>query len=224
MAAGGCGGPFTTIATLNGFAGVQSGSGRYDISAYRSATACVRFQINDGEYTAATDYIYLDDVKIEAWQYDTFRDEFTAVAYNNWYGNVNWSSQSWIETNDDGAAGTGDILITGGELRLNNYNTQAVFPSIERQADLSGYPSAEPSFNLRATGVEAGDIVAVEVSNDGGGTYTEVERFEGALAAQSRSYDISRYRATNTRVRFRVISGYTGTGGGGAANEFFYGG
>jgi hypothetical protein len=48
----------------------------------------------------------------------------------------------------------------------------------------------------------------VDVSDDGGATWSELDRFEGEGQGtadptyQSRSYDITGYRAPNTRIRF----------------------
>lgn len=146
---------------------------------------------------------------------DDYRDNFGAVAYNNSDGLVSWTANSWTETNDDNNAGNGEIRITGGELRLgDNGSIGANAARIERQADLSAFGGATFSFNLRTQGVEANDQYRVEVSSNGGGAWTTLETFTGAIAATTRSYDISAYRATNTRIRFIHVLGYTATAGG----------
>ena len=75
-----------------------------------------------------------------------------------------------------------------------------------READLSGAGSAILSFDYRREGLDdAADYVAVEVSNDGGAMWTELDRFtgpatDGAMIAVS--YDISSYAGANTAIRF----------------------
>jgi hypothetical protein len=141
---------------------------------------------------------------------DDYRDNFGAVAYNNSDGLVSWTANSWTETNDDNNAGNGDIQINGGELRLgDNGSTGANAARIERQADLSAFTGATFSFNLRTQGVEVNDQYRVEVSSNGGGAWTTLETFTGTIAATTRSYDISAFRATNTRIRFIHVLGYT---------------
>ncbi|MCU1347407.1 MAG: hypothetical protein JWO56_437, partial [Acidobacteria bacterium] len=59
--------------------------------------------------------------------------------------------------------------------------------------------------------VEATDQMRVEVSANGGGSWTTLETFTGAFAASSRSYNITTSIASNTRIRFIQVGGYTGT-------------
>ncbi|HEX3128358.1 MAG TPA: C25 family cysteine peptidase [Thermoanaerobaculia bacterium] len=147
---------------------------------------------------------------------DDYRDNFGSAAYNNSDGLVSWTLTSWSETNDDNNAGNGDIRITGGELRLgDDGSTGASAARIERQADLSAFGGATFSFNLHTQEVEANDQYQVAVSSDGGANWTTLETFMGTVAATSRSYDISAYRATNTRIRFIHVTGYT-------SNDFLF--
>lgn len=80
---------------------------------------------------------------------------------------------------------------------------------IRREADLSAYTTATLSFDYRRDGPDnANDYVTVDVSNDGGGSWTELDRFVGEgtntedPSYVSTSYDISAYMSVNTRVRF----------------------
>jgi hypothetical protein len=143
---------------------------------------------------------------------DTVRDNFTTVAYTNNDGLMNWAG-NWIETNDNNSATNGQIEITGGELRIGD-NGGAV-STIEREANLSGFTTATFSFDFRTTGVDAGDQMRVEVSNNGGTSWTTLETFTGPFAASSRSYNITSSIAANTRIRFIEVSGY-------GNNDFFF--
>jgi hypothetical protein len=96
------------------------------------------------------------------------------------------------------------ILAQGGSaqaLRIQNGDKAAW-----RQADLSGASAAELHFEYRRDGLDdAGDYVAVEVSGNGGGSWTELGRFQGPGTDVDTSlvlYEISSYIAGNTAVRF----------------------
>jgi len=148
-------------------------------------------------------------------------DQFGTAAYNNDDGNNNWAT-NWIETNDNGSATTGNILITGGQLRIAETDTTP-FSAIAREADLLGSPGlglqvAYLSFSFTTSGnLDATDQVAVDVSSNGGTSYTTLETFSDD-GTGTRNYDITGFIANNTRVRFRVVDGFGGNGG----TEFFF--
>ncbi|HVG10018.1 MAG TPA: C25 family cysteine peptidase [Thermoanaerobaculia bacterium] len=139
---------------------------------------------------------------------DDVRDSFTTVAYTNNDGLVTWGT-NWTETNDDGNVNNGDIRLSTGELRLgDDGSTGAAAARIERQADLSAFIGATLTFDRRTQAVEDGDQYRVEVSSDGGFSWTTLETWTGALAPGTESYDISAFRASNTRIRFIHVAGY----------------
>jgi hypothetical protein len=147
---------------------------------------------------------------------DNVRDNFGTAAYTNNDGVVNWAG-NWIETNDNGSATNGRILIAGGELQIGDNNTAGA-STVEREANLSaaGFTTATLSFSFRTQGVEATDSMRVEVSANGGSSWTTLETFTGAFAASTRSYNITSSIATNTRVRFIRVNGYAET------NDLFF--
>ncbi|MEE8057808.1 MAG: DUF6701 domain-containing protein [Pseudomonadales bacterium] len=136
-----------------------------------------------------------------------YRDDFNTAAYNNSDGIIDWSSNGWIETDPSGGGATGgDILITGGRLTLtgNNLNP-TVKATAEREVDLTGYTSAVLRFSLQTTSVESNDISTVEVSNNGGVTWTTLVTFaDDVPVLRSFSYDITPFISSNTRIRFRI--------------------
>jgi hypothetical protein len=156
----------------------------------------------------------------------TVRDEFSTVSYSRNDGTANWAG-NWIERDDDNNPATGNVAISGGELYLEDYPNTDGDPSLERQVNLSGTTTATFSFDFRTTAsVDVNDSVFVEVSTNGGGSWTVLENITNLSGVNdlSRSYDITAYRSTQTRVRFRV-NGLNGTGGTsccyGDAGEFF---
>ncbi len=149
----------------------------------------------------------------------TVRDDFSTRLYSNNDGSVNWSGD-WIE-NDLASAGPtrGNVWITnGGEVRLEDFPNTGTQPSLAREANLLGASTATFSFNWRTTnGVDPSDSLVVEVSANGGATWSTLEDFTGLNGANSgsRAYDISAFASSNTRIRFRVNNLY------GAGNETF---
>lgn len=149
---------------------------------------------------------------------NTVRDNFGTAAYTNNDGNNNWSG-AWAESDGGGGGATGGaIQITGGELRLQDDVSGT--PSIQREADLLGTPglnltTAFLTFTYRTSNnLEDSDEIRVEISGNGGTTWTTLETFFNDSSG-SRTYNITTSIANNTRVRFILEGGYTGS-------EFFF--
>lgn len=146
-------------------------------------------------------------------------DNFGTAAYSNNDGNNNWAG-NWIESDNGGGGATGGaIQIVTGELRLEDDVTGT--PSIQREVDLLGSPglnlaSAYLSFDFSTSNnLEDSDDISVQVSGNGGGSWTTLEQFSND-GSGSRSYDITGFIANNTRIRFIFVSGYD------AGTEFFF--
>ncbi len=154
------------------------------------------------------------------------RDLFESVSYSNDDGPHFWETD-WEET--DGAGGAqdpaaGDVLITaapGGALRMTEPGSEAM-----REVDLSAYAGgfAALLFDFRVdTGVDEGDAIQVEVSDDGGGSFTtlaeiaDIDGDQNPTVSGSAGYDISGFISADTVVRFRIGGGDYGGG-----TEFFY--
>ena len=151
---------------------------------------------------------------------ETVRDEFNGVSFSGNDGSQNWAGD-WIE--DDVAGGgptAGNVQINNNEVRLGDQPDTGTQPSIAREVNLSGgATSATFSFDFNTSaGVDSDqDQIAVEVSGNGGASYTTLEILNdiSGVASGSKSYDISVYMSTNTRVRIRVHDYYGGD------NEYF---
>ncbi|MDX1431229.1 MAG: C25 family cysteine peptidase [Gammaproteobacteria bacterium] len=175
------------------------------------------FKINAGAFTALTDAggddegeAFADRVEFSLIGATSFRDEFGSVSYGNNDGTQNWST-NWLETgsNDNGGSPSGgDVQIVtdpdiGGRqvLRIQDDDNIA-----EREANLSALSCAALTFDVRRDGLENNaEFATVEVSANGGGTWTVLDTFagpadDGGYTAQS--YDISAFISANTRVRF----------------------
>ena len=134
----------------------------------------------------------------------TVRDEFAAVSYSNNNGTQNWAS-SWTETGDDGTAGSGSVKVASAQLQFANTNRR-----LQRTANLSSAVAATLSFQYRRSGLDdANDYVALQISANGGATWTELARYAGPgtnSTWQTASFNILGYVVANTTVRFATSS------------------
>ena len=111
-----------------------------------------------------------------------------------------------IALTPSGASGpaAGDILITGGALRLTATEAE---DRIDRGVDLSaGDDCSRLTFTLGQSGIDTtGDNLAVQFSSDGT-NYTTIDTYTSAAAAGAKSYSIAQqYRTASFRVRFRSV-------------------
>ncbi|MEM7052778.1 MAG: hypothetical protein AAF604_24145, partial [Acidobacteriota bacterium] len=146
------------------------------------------------------------------------KDSFKQVSFGNNDGPDDWAGD-WIE-DDVSSPGpqAGRVRIANGFLFLDDYPNTGTEPSVAREVDMSGANSATLEFAFdTAYGVDPSDAVTVEVSNDGGATWTVLEVITGisGTVEESRSFDISAFISSQTQVRFRVSKKY------GGQNEFF---
>lgn len=141
----------------------------------------------------------------------TFEDNFNAASYNNSTGSEAWNGD-WIETDDDNSATGGNVLITGGELRMDDRPNSGGEPSLERELNLGTYLSAFISVDLATPGgLENGDRFDIAASANGGASYTILQSFSNDISGNF-SYDLTPFMSSNTRIRFRIENGYGGGG------------
>ncbi len=137
---------------------------------------------------------------------ETVRDEFNNVSYDNNDGTNNWSGP-WHESGDDDDVSRGDVRVTQGPdhsryVMMFRDNNRGAY----RRADLSGAASATLSYSYFRDHLDrSSDYVAVFVSGDGGGHWTELTRHSGPdndSGYVAVSYDISAYISNNTVIAF----------------------
>ncbi len=132
-------------------------------------------------------------------------DQFGVAAYSNNSGSASWSG-NWVETDSGGGGATGgNILVTGGALRVGPGTSGN---GIYREANLAGFGGATLSFNYTNALSSGNPMIRVRVSGDGGATYTTLASFSQTLntGSGSLSFDITGYSSNNTRVQFDVSS------------------
>jgi len=177
----------------------------YDISAYASANTTIAIStggINNNQT------LFVDKVRIGSSPPSgcagTFGDEFNTRSYANNDGTLNWASD-WTEIKESNGPTSGDIQIRN---EINNYQLRVRDDSygLWREADLSGSSVATLVLDHKRDGLDSSsDYVTVDISSDGGSSWTELDRFEGGGSDslyQFRSYDISGHATANTRIRF----------------------
>ncbi len=153
------------------------------------------------------------------------RDLFDVSSFSNNNGPHFWDG-SWTETDADGGAqdpGAGDVVITAaptGTVSMTDAGS-----AIERQVDLSAYAGGFAALIFEFamdTGVDEGDGVQVELSSNGGGSFTalpelnDIDGDQNPNTSGTAGYDISAFIAADTVVRLRLNgSDFGGT------DEFF---
>ncbi|MCK5385838.1 MAG: hypothetical protein KAJ39_01545, partial [Gammaproteobacteria bacterium] len=136
---------------------------------------------------------------------DTVRDEFSTISYTNNDGSANWTTD-WLEITETDGANAGDIQIINDQgsnrLRISGSNK-----GVQREVNLSGATVATLTFDYRSESLDRGnEYVNLEISSDGGASWTELIRFRGpqddaSYQSQLPGYDITSYISTNTRIR-----------------------
>jgi serine protease AprX len=136
----------------------------------------------------------------------TVRDEFGVASFNNNNGTNSWAA-GWTETGDgsSSSATSGHVKIANGQLQFSNTNRK-----LSRAANLSGAVSATLSFQYKRKGLDnASDYIAVEVSANGGTSWTELARYVGPgtdSTWKTASFNVLGYAVSNTQIRFATSS------------------
>ena len=139
----------------------------------------------------------------------TVRDEFNDLSYSNNDGTVAWDGP-WLELSDDGQPEHGDVSITNGRLQMREEHSGAT-----RAIDLSTANSATLSFDFIS--IDNGDdYFAIDVSDDGGGTFVRLELIlpTGDGQILSRVFQLENHidLTADVVVRFRVDDNFGGSG------------
>ncbi len=141
------------------------------------------------------------------------RHEFATANYttNGPNNTQNWAT-AWTETGETTSP-------TGGAIRINTTADVLRFQdsggvdeaerSIQRTANLSGQVFARFSFRLQSAGtIAADDRLAVDVSADGGASWSNLAVYNSAVATQRvEVFNISNFIASTTTIRFRFVDG-----------------
>jgi len=128
---------------------------------------------------------------------ETVRDEFNAVAYNGSDGTVDWSATPWVEIWDDGTPMWANVWVDTDCLGIQSWNPFDK-KGIYRPANLFGATSATLSFDY--AGYPDG-MLKIEVSDDGGTSYTTLEEFQIGGVPGNKSYTLESAISLTANVR-----------------------
>ncbi len=149
---------------------------------------------------------------IEAQHFDGFES-------NNYRGGSGPWSSNWIEVSDDNNPTAGLVRIVSvdsgvapyagdRQLRLSGKNT-GTDPSIYRTVDLSVFARPILSVQHYLRSLESGDTFGMDISTDGGTTYTTIFTWPDTALQNlwvGEEIDLSAYRMANVRIRLRSLS------------------
>ncbi len=141
-----------------------------------------------------------------------FTDDFETDDFTG--GTGPWASD-WIELGEFDGPGSGDIQIRqdigadppqnqdfAARIRDNDNGGEG----IRRDLDLSSYGSAELNFDYRTHELDnASDYITIDVSTNGGGTWTEIGRIAGPADSdlyRSATFDLSPFLSPTASIRF----------------------
>jgi len=141
-----------------------------------------------------------------------FRDEFNQRSYAGDDGTLSWTGL-WHEINESDGPTKQDEQVrsdSGRDYVLRIRDNFGGGEGVEREANMSGCSTAIFSFEYRRKLFDTStDGITVDVSGDGGDTWSELASMQGPVddsSYQSASFDISSYAAVNTRIRFLTFS------------------
>lgn len=187
--------------TNNGVVLVASGTDNGDVVIYSSeggtagSTSGPRLDIGVSSTGQATN--------VTVW------DKFGTARFNNNDGTKSWLGE-WIESGDDGLPNSGNIKIGGGVLTIKD----SAGLSIQRAVDLAGASAASLTLSLTANSLnDAGDQIAVQASNNSGGSWITLDTFTNGTATGAKSYNLITALGSvseNTRIRFARMSSVGG--------------
>lgn len=138
---------------------------------------------------------------------ESVRDEFQSVSFGNNDGSVDWLG-NWTEIGETDGPGNGDVRISS----INNDSEHVLRirdgrRGVERSVDLNDATSATLNLKYRRRGLGSdSDYVKIELSSDGGNTWTEIDRISGPendSQLQPASYDISAHVGSVVVIRLR---------------------
>ena len=136
----------------------------------------------------------------------TYLEQFSATSYSNDDGTGLWSG-SWVETDNGGGGSSGGFFhVNSGTLEIQS---DRLNDNVYRQVDLSAANLAVLSLSYQnSISGGDGDAVSLQISSNGGGSYSDLAVFSSSSysGSGSLSFDITSHASSNTRIRMIVTS------------------
>ena len=134
----------------------------------------------------------------------TYADTFGAANYGNSNGTTNWIP-GWIETDDNNSPNTGQIQITGGDLRFDDGDGA----TITRTIPLGGAATARLTYSVEEQNLDGGgdnDNIQVQFSSNGSNGWVTVDLINSATGNQTRNVDLPGPFTATSAIRFVASS------------------
>lgn len=139
-------------------------------------------------------------------------DHLPSLSYGLDAGTQLWSND-WQEIGERDGPSSGISRVNNANcssgycLRIGQPSTASSWSNIgvSREADLSAATTATLTFNTRTGYAQGKEVVDLAVSNDGGATWTTLATYSVSSTSYTgvaHSFDISKYIASNTQIRF----------------------
>lgn len=179
-----------------------------DTSATPTDPGSVTVTATNGSHTDTdTQNLHLDPPPVNLFEMThTDADAFNSASYNLNTGTDNWNG-SWVEGGESTNPSSGDIQISGNQLRFgDNSNSNSGGPETitrEASANLANATSATLSFDYTSNTNDSAEVVTVLISTDNS-HWTGIGTIGGSGADGTFSADISGYISGTTYIRFSV--------------------
>ena len=184
-----------------------------DLTLYLHNNITIRFQTSRN--LGSSDKLLLDNVQIQYASNSsspipmTLRDELNGLLYSSNNGSVSWDS-AWQEIGENDGPLSGLIGAVTNTLctclNLGNGSQSLNNRGLSRRANLSAATSAILSFSYqRLIAASTAGQLNLDISNDGGLTWTTLSSYELTLADSNMLYqslDISPFISPDTQIRF----------------------
>ncbi|MEM1249362.1 MAG: S8 family serine peptidase, partial [Acidobacteriota bacterium] len=217
---------FVVLEALRGFDGSASETRTYDLSGYASSETAIRFRVTS-KYGGSNEFFRVTDLQMsfvppaapamtgpEATVEERFDAGFDGSAGDLWSG-------PWVELDPEKVGSSkGSVRIAGKRLRLDDRPDSGTEPSLSRRAVApSGAELASIAFDWEtSSGVDREDAAGLQISTDGGATFTTLREITGLEGRNvgSEVVELPESASSEVVVRFAVLNLY------GGSDEYFY--
>ncbi|MGP1664481.1 MAG: hypothetical protein ACTS5I_00910 [Rhodanobacter sp.] len=134
----------------------------------------------------------------------TYADNFTNPGYGNSTGATNWIPD-WTETDDNNNVASGQIQITGGDLRFDDGNGA----TLTRTVPLAGAASARLTYAVEESGLDGGgdnDNIQLQFSSNGTNGWVTVDTINSTTGNATRNADLPGPFTATSAIRFVASS------------------
>ena len=136
-------------------------------------------------------------------------DNFASASFTGNDGSVNWTN-NWQELGESNGTGSGSVRVTtesgysSNAIRIGGDEVNISGDGVSREADLTGATSATLTFLYDRRTSENGGSISVEVSDNGGSTWTTLQTYNIGTGTPTSptlaTFDITSFIASNNTM------------------------